>query len=333
MKKSKVILAIIVMAILTIVVVVASCKKEKQDIAFNNDEQGAQISENMDEYMKSFKEKLLSSEKSQDLLSLDEARINLGNLLNFDFDDANYATNVYHIDTLHVIMTLTDGQVELSHLAEVYLNAFNQILDAYNAINIPEKSVYGIHCEIANKEKSNNADVEISLITRGFMEEPILLDFDEDECRNTVNGGGRCDTVGIGGYGAIQMIAFIANNRLNSNYVLPACPHGQRVIYDEQSFHIFRMNGYNSDFDTLSPIGGQELYTNHHIYDTCLCYESLHYFLEKTIEISYEHKPAHHIIYFYNSYLDGNDAQNNCGWQVLNVFYRRYWCSDEPIQY
>ena len=333
MKTTKTIIAIIALAIVATAVAIVSCKKEKQEQTSYTLEQSEQPSENMDAYLLSFKKKLLSAEKGSELLSLEEARLNLGNLLNFDFDDANYATNVFHYDTLHVKLTLTNGQVDLSDLAEAYFEAFEQILDALNAVSITEKSVYGIHCEIENKEKSDNVDVEISLITRGLTEVPLQLDFGESECWRTINGGGRCDTTSTEAYGAIQMIAVIANNRLSINNVSPLCPHGQRVVFDEYNSITYHIDGYSSDHDPLSPVGGQELYTNHHIYDTCLCYDALHYFLEKTIEIGQEHKPSHHIIYHYISFLDGCSVNNSCGWQVLNVFYRRYWCSDEPIQY
>lgn len=329
MKKNSV-LAIIAMAILATTVAVVSCKKEKLEQTSNIMEQSVQPSENMDAYLLSFKEKLLSAKKGGELLDLEEARLNLGNLLNFDFDDPNYATNVLHYDTIHVNLTLTDGLVDLSQLAVTYQEAFNQVLNTFNAVSIPEKTVFGIHCElIENETKTNDVDVEVSMIIRGFSEDPLKLDFEEDECWRTVNYGGSCDG-SDSSLGAFQMIAMIATNRLSLNNWGLACANGQRIVFSDY-LNIYHMEGYASPLDSLSPVGGHELYVNHHVYDTCLCYEALHYFLEKSIEISYEHKPYHHIIYAYASRLNTPET-TNCGWQILEVAYRKYWCSGEPAQ-
>lgn len=331
MKKNS-ILAIIAMAILATTVAIMSCKKEKQEQTVNNTEQSVQPSENMDSYLLSFKEKLLSAEKGGELISLEEARHNLVNLLNFDFDDPNYATNVLHCDTLNVHLTLTNDKVDLCHLAETYQKAFHQILDVYNAVEFPEKTVFGIECNLNNDAKNNDAELCIIVVTRGLTSETLKLDFEEGECWRTINGGGMCyDSLLHANKGAFEMIALIANNRLTLNNWELGCPNGQRIVFADY-LNIFHMPGYDSDYDSLSPVGGQELYVNHHIYDTCLCYEALNYFLEKTIEIGDEHKPNQHIIYSYVSQLNLPDTYN-CGWQMLYVRYRKYWCSGEPVQY
>ena len=57
MKNSKRFLAIIILAIVATVVTVVSCKKEKQEQKSYNAEQSVQCSDNMDEYLISFKNK------------------------------------------------------------------------------------------------------------------------------------------------------------------------------------------------------------------------------------------------------------------------------------
>lgn len=65
MKKSKTLIAIIAMVIVATAVAVVSCKKEKQEQKSNNVEQSVQNSDNMDEYLMSFKKKLLSAQKGE----------------------------------------------------------------------------------------------------------------------------------------------------------------------------------------------------------------------------------------------------------------------------
>ena len=99
MKRRRLYYAIFVMAMATIASVVAvSCKKEKQEPSSNNTKQAVQSADNMDEYLISFKKKLLSAEKGGETISLEQAQRDLGNLLNFDFGDANYATDEYRYE-------------------------------------------------------------------------------------------------------------------------------------------------------------------------------------------------------------------------------------------
>ena len=114
MKTRKLSFAIIVMAIGAIAVAVVSCKKEKHEQTTNKMEQSAQSSENTDEYLISFKEKLLSAQKGDESITIEQAQLDLGNLLNFDFGDAKYASNVYEYDTLYIALE-TNGEVLTSY--------------------------------------------------------------------------------------------------------------------------------------------------------------------------------------------------------------------------
>ena len=145
MKKKNLFIATLLVVAATTVAVV-SCKKEKQDQLLNNDVQAVESADNMDEYLMAFKKKLLTAEKGGETISLEQAERDLGNLLNFDFGDANYATNVLHYDTVLSKLSLSNGQVDLSQLACTYQDLFNQVKDAYHQVNLPEKSVYSISC-------------------------------------------------------------------------------------------------------------------------------------------------------------------------------------------
>ena len=169
MKNSKSIIAIIVLAILATIVTVVSCKKEKQEQKSYNAEQSVQCSDNMDEYLISFKNKLLSAQKGEETISLEQAQRDLGNLLNFDFGDANYPTNMYQVDSIHAKLTLTQGKVDLSQLAITYKETFDTILQTYHSIDLPEKSISSISCTFCENENKTNeeetVEVEIVVVT------------------------------------------------------------------------------------------------------------------------------------------------------------------------
>ena len=157
MKKKSLFITLAVVIVATAVVVV-SCKKEKQEQTSNNMERSVQSTENMDAYLLSFKEKLLSAEKGGELISLEQAECDLGNLLNFDFGNANYPTNMHHLDTIHAKLTLTQGQVDLSQLAITYKEAFNSILETYHGIDMPEKSISSISCTFEKEAKDGETE-------------------------------------------------------------------------------------------------------------------------------------------------------------------------------
>ena len=95
----------------------------------------------MDEYLISFKKSLINAKRGSAVMDIAAAQNDLSNLLNFDFGDANYATDTFNVDTLYTRINLTNGQVDLSDLAVTYSRVFQQIIEAYSRINLPEKSV------------------------------------------------------------------------------------------------------------------------------------------------------------------------------------------------
>lgn len=239
MKKLNSFFAIIALAIVAIAVAFVSCKKEKQEQKSNNMEQSVQNSDNMDEYLMSFKKKLLSAQKGEETISLEQAQRDLGNLLNFDFGDANFPTDVNHFDTIHANLTVSNGYVEFSQLAETYTILINQILDAINKIDLPEKTVQLITCNFKEStgKDTNTEDIEIVLITRGYT--------GEDEAANgdfwrPMNRGGTCDGYLIGSWGAPEVVTQRLINNLGSH----VCPNGGRVYYTDASSSI--LHGENT---------------------------------------------------------------------------------------
>ena len=148
MKRFNSIIAIIGLAIVATAVAFVSCKKEKQEQKSYNVEQSTQCFDNMDEYLLSFKEKLLSAEKGNELISLDQAQRDLGNLLNYDFGDANYISNVFQRDMFHLKLSTNNGMVDMAELSTVYKKAFANIKDLYSKVDLPEKSIYFIACKL-----------------------------------------------------------------------------------------------------------------------------------------------------------------------------------------
>ena len=134
MKNYKTILAITAMAILATAVAFVSCKKETENTLNpknNNTQLTSNINniEDMNAYLKDFKQKMLES-KSDEILSLDDAAWHLSSLANYDFGYANVEFTDILFDTLYFNVLVTDGGVRLSDLAVSYA-AISTAIDSY----------------------------------------------------------------------------------------------------------------------------------------------------------------------------------------------------------
>lgn len=312
MKKKSFLIATLLVVMATAVAVV-SCKKEKQDQNSNGSEQTVQNSDNMDEYLISFKKKLLSAEKGDETITLEQAERDLGNLLNFDFGDANYATDVFQHDTLHAKLTLTaDGQVDLSQLAVTYGNVIDGIIETYHGVSLPEKSVYGITCRFNETESKEGElrDVEIVVITRGltngnnFFYDP--LDWKPQ------NEAGTCDGQHYG-YGAPEIIERWIRDAQNHM----ECENGGRIYYtDCGNWNISGYQTYDSQNDCF------KIYTdidpNHNT--NCVTHEEMVYYFNNIL--AYWNNagfPSHEIFFVRIDYVNVSHAYVNG--QLMQFFH------------
>lgn len=200
MRHNRVFLAICMMTMVAIAsILIVSCKKDNETRSeFTANEMTT--TDDMNEYLISFKDKLLSSEKGKEFISLEQAQRDLGNLLNFDFGDVNHVTNTLHRDTIHLELAITQNQVDIYQLAHTYALAYGQVEKTFDLVNLPNKTVYSVYC-IFNPMVKNGESVDVELIvtTRGFDEtivlrtEPSLYD-----CWTVSQGQGNCDGLFIG---------------------------------------------------------------------------------------------------------------------------------------
>lgn len=320
--KKKLLFAIFIMAA-TLTVGIISCKKENQNAKSSTMTSGTLSSGSTDEYLISFKEKLYSASKGEEFISLEQARLNLGDLLNFDFGDANYASNVFRSDTIYSKVVVFDGQVDLSQLCITYNDAFNQIKETYKYIDLPEKSVYSISCDICEmtSREENTTDLEIVLITRGYNGEKYF--FDDLDWRPNYKGG-TCDGQYIGGYGAPDIIASWLNYEQSST--IYDCDQG-RIYFTEQATSYIKAND-TSLYDTNAP-RNYKLYVSYlgAQQDCVLSWQMTYYFNQaKWINQNkrdrfYPSIPSNHVLmYHYLSY--GPDEYYSNGGYSLPWIWR-----------
>ena len=299
MKKSTVFIAI-AFAIVATAVAVVSCKKEKQDQTSNNMEQSVQPTDNMNEYLISFKKKLLSAQNGEEFISLEQAQRDLGNLLNFDFGDANYATNVFQRDTINSTLTLTQGRVDLSQLAHIYALSHKQLEETFDQVSLPNKSVYTIRCTFNQMAPSDDSvDVELILTTRGFDETaalrivPSLYD-----CWTVFGGHGNCDGLYVG-YDHVSVLRSVYFD----NHPGYSCLNGSLYFTDESETS-FDASQYPETGTPIYNIGCRLWAGNSYPYE-------------------YDEVEADEMVYYYNNLCDIIDdkmaALNDDDYKVTNL--------------
>lgn len=274
MKKTSRLLFAAIIIVAMAATLFVGCKKEKDGRMTETADLSASTNDNMDAYLMAFKKKLLSAEKSDETISLEQAERDLGNLLNFDFGDANYATDVFQTDTMHANLTLTsDGQVDLSQLAVTYSTLLSEILDNYHNTILPEKSVYTILCNFHETESkdADTRDVEIIVNTRGYTGDRRP---DTDDWRPS-NLGGMCDGQLIGGYGAPEII----EGWLDYEKILPVdCINGGRLYYTDYGWS--SRAGYPNTYNPST--GGYDFYVSGWPPQyVCLTHDTMVYYCNK----------------------------------------------------
>lgn len=330
MKSRSIIITALLIAVSTTAIFVG-CKKEKQE---NQKEQKIETtaspeSENMDEYLISFKKELLSAQKGGESISLEQAQRDLGNLLNFDFGDANYATNVFHYDTICTKTTVCAGKVEMAELARTYSSIFDNVVATYNSIELQNKSVYSIVCSFSDNSKNGEAELTTILTTRAYEETTN----NTDDWR-AGNLSGRCDGQLVGVWGAPEEVV----SMLLSNMGSWLCPNGGRVYFtDETSCYKSAMD--DDMIDPNSPCGRRLFYMmNENLHldpnQICIPHEDIVYYynqarlLHTILGSTFQPNPfpSNHVVTDYHIRVQHSIADHIIWW-CLEVWHGKPNCT------
>ena len=312
-------------------VAVVSCKKEKENTTQEAPTTEMAAADNMDEYLMAFKKKLLSAQKGDETLSIEQAQSDLGNLLNFDFGDANYASNVFHHDTLYTRLQLTDGQVDLSQLAVAYQVVYEQIKDAFRQVDLPDKTIYAIYCSIEGNNRDSDTEVVTVLTTRSYDES---ISWNTDDWR-AGNKKGRCDGYMAGIYGAPERVMAM----LNYNPSQFGCANG-RVYFTDYTLAFIEPNVDNSYlYDANAPRQHRLFYEmdllGNDLSLTCIPYEEQVYYYNQILTLPTTCAnyfipgpfPSDHVIIEYKDLRYQHSINGYYGWWKLDVQHAKLNCS------
>lgn len=280
MKKTRFFI-VTLLVVVTVSVAVVSCKKGNETTKANASENKTSIEKNMDEYLISFKKRLLSAQKGEETISKEQAQRDLGNLLNFDFGDANYATDSWHYDTLNVSLELFGDDVDLSQLSKTYTLARAKIIDAFEKVLLPEKSVYSIDCSILNTTKNGEDNVQLILTSRGLTHLVIKPTIDTTDNWRVTDNMGKCDGTCVGDDHA-TIIQKVYKNNMDSW----ACDNG-RIYFTNPGYEEFNSSSFIEENPNIHYSEGHRLWYDSfdETFSHCVEYPEMQYYYNNFVSI------------------------------------------------
>ena len=178
MKNNKFFHAICVMAVAIIVsIAVVSCKKETQNNLMNNKTETSQAFnpleiEDMNAYLKDFKQKMQSAVKGDDeALSIEDAAWHLSSLANVNFCRVNVEYNDFQFDTIEMQVNVTNGVMLMSDLCSAYGRMCTEIQQYKKGFKLPNQNLYFIKISIGNE-----GNAKIALMTSYSLSSKGLYD-------------------------------------------------------------------------------------------------------------------------------------------------------------
>lgn len=155
MKKSRVYIAIICMAIMAAAVAVVSCKKETTNKMVSGTSKSPQAFDpshitDMNTYLKDFKQKMEESQNAKDAeyLSLAEAAWHLSCLANIDFCRINVKYDDFQFDTIEIQVNTTNDVMLMSDFCMAYQQICKEIQQFKKGFNHSDQNLYFIKVSI-----------------------------------------------------------------------------------------------------------------------------------------------------------------------------------------
>ena len=269
-----------IIGIITIILITFyACKKDIDKI--NNNDNQTEIT-NLDDYLIEFKEKIKSSERSNDYISIEDAEWHLTALQNFELCDAsNFCPNII-IDTFYTNLRVKNDSVSLFELNDVYESNISKIVDKYRELDGDFKNIYYINSKIESNYRSDFA--KVTTITNMINDNSNIITspnvFDSTDYWYDFEGKGKC------GEYAGECIGQDATTQMNMKlqYYIPTynCVNG-RVYFTDISSHLYvgARNPYCED----SPTPPYCLHVGTSQYEMCMSPDDLNWYLNKSLEI------------------------------------------------
>lgn len=170
MKSRRFYFAALVVAVVTIAVAVAACKKEDASVSNGLEKNKKETFvcpqiDDMNAYLKEFK-KILKDGKSDETMGIDEAAWHLACLANFEHCNTNVHFNDVRFDTIDFCVDFSDGRMLMSEINTTYEKMLHEIELYQENLNLERQNLRFVNLFI-----SENGEAKIIMMTSFISED------------------------------------------------------------------------------------------------------------------------------------------------------------------
>ncbi len=346
MKKNRILRGALALVVLFAVVI--ACRKQEDAKVNQSNSEIVTISkeDDMNAYLKQFKEKMQSATKNNETLLVEDARWHLEALLNYTYGDAGRQTSDIQCDTFYYKMPINGGEITLAQLNEAFVALSQNVQYIYADCNLPDKSILAIQTMFENNSKDSSVTVRTILSMRGLTTFSMWFD-STDYWGQTYYDLGDGFIVASGKCGAYQGecpesgAPLELTKKLNLRIPKYACLQRSGYFTDE---HTITVSIYSPDIDDWDFLNDDNSPCRYKLYyqtedphfprganpSGCICPEDMNYYLSKGPEIINHYQPDDKVIisaYYQSSSIVGIGKTDNC-FHELVLSYGVFHCND-----
>lgn len=329
-KMKKVKILSVALALTIVAAVIIACTKEKETKVAQNSNEMVTVSkeDDMSAYLKQFKEKMQSTSKSDETLSMEDARWHLEAVLNYTYGDVGHQTSYIQCDTFYYKLPTDGVEVSLDQLNEAFNSLSIDVEKTFAACNLPDKSILDIQTRFENESKDGIVTVQAIMDVRGWIISTLPSPFGPTDYWFEDDWSGKCgqyvgECIGTGSVQALE-------SKINSNLPSVKCYQGSGYFTDIDSIAIY--DDYIIEYlqDPLSPYGYRIHYKGGPTwqYPTCLSPDDLNYYLGEALKLVNELKPVgKEIIRVTNAYEQYVPIGYYLGFHLYTFKYGKFNCN------
>lgn len=302
MKKSRILMGALALAMVAAIII--ACTKEKETMVVQSNGEMVTVSkeDDMNTYLKQFKEKMQSASKGDESLSLEDARWHLEAVLNYTYGDAGQLLSDINRDTIYYNLPNIGNVMDLYQINEAFMVLSRGVENAFEKCDLPEKHILAIQTKFILDGKDEGLTAKLILSIGGFTtgfprfgSSDYWSDYYSDDGQGHVYGGGKCGPYAgqCQNSGAPHELTKKANLRIPGY----GCPSGYRVYTTDVS--TVEIHAWSDVFliDSNSPCGYMIYFNSNDPLDPshnpshCIPPEDMNYYLDKFGEIVQHFKP------------------------------------------
>lgn len=348
MKKHRILMGALALAVVAAIIIACTKEKEKEVAQNSSEMEAVSKKDDMSAYLKQFKEKMQMASKSNETLSMEDARWHLEALLNYTYGDAGHQTSDIQCDTFYYTLNTKENEMTLNQLSEVFTVLSHDVEKVYGNSSLLDKSILDVQTKFENGIKDGDIVVRAILNVRGYDFVPMWFDSTDywnewyyNDGNGFIYSGGKCGP--YQGDCPESGAPLELTKKLNLRIPAYGCYQGSGYFTDIEQIVLNCHNYYsiypydNFVYDENSPCRYKLYYRNEDPHEPwasnpggCICPEDMNYYLSKGPELINHYNPIGKIIigaYYQSDELVGFGSKDvNC-FHELVLIYGVYHCN------